>query len=219
MKKIKYKINGFKKFNPRADLKSMPWLRLQNNFYDMEDLFDEDANTTWLYIFLLCQCAQKVSEEVELTEKYLINKSKLNKNQFYSALNRLSDKLLITLETNGCDRIRSDSCLTNERTERTNNSRVREYDIDLIYDAYPKKQGKKSGIEKLQKIITTQQLYDKILEASKNYKKHTDAESVDVKYIKQFSTWVNQECWNDVYHVSETLEQVEAKLINLMGGE
>ena len=33
---VKIKINNFKKFNPRNDLKSMPWIRLQNDFYDKE---------------------------------------------------------------------------------------------------------------------------------------------------------------------------------------
>ena len=65
-------INGFKNFNPRSDLKSMPWLRLQNDFYDKEDFFDEDINTCWLFIFLLCQCAQKVSDTINMDEKYLI---------------------------------------------------------------------------------------------------------------------------------------------------
>jgi hypothetical protein len=70
---VKITIPNFRKFNPRSDLKSMPWLRLQNNFYDLEDFYNSDSNTIWLFIFLLCQCAQKVSETINLSS--LITKS------------------------------------------------------------------------------------------------------------------------------------------------
>jgi len=205
---MKITINNFKKFNPRSDLKSMPWLRLQNNFFDEEDFFDEDVNTTWLFIFLLCQCAQKVSGTLEIREKYLISKSKLTKKQFYDALSRLSHKSLITLETNESDRISTETCLTNERNERTNNTNVIvcNFDIELIYSEYPKKAGKTLGIKKLQDIIKTQETYDKILQGSKNYKRFCDSENTDQKYIKQFSTWVNQECWNDEYLTQEDVK-------------
>ena len=116
---MRIKVHGFHRFNPRKDLKSMPWLRLENDFYDKEDFFDEDVNATWLFIFLLCQCAQKVSNEIELSEKYLISKSKLTKKQFFEAISRLKAKSLISFDTNESDRISSDSYLTNERTERT----------------------------------------------------------------------------------------------------
>ena len=93
-------VNNFKKFNPRNDLKSMPWVRLQNDFYDQEDFFDEDVNTTFLFIFLLCQCAKKVSKTIKMSEKYLISKSKLTEKEFHTALNKLLSKGLILLETN-----------------------------------------------------------------------------------------------------------------------
>ena len=121
---MKITINGFKNFNPRSDLKSMPWLRLQNDFYDKEDFFDEDINTCWLFIFLLCQCAQKVSDTINMDEKYLIQKSKMQKNVFYGALNRLLDKGLILLETNESDRIRSNPLLTNEQNEQNGENRT-----------------------------------------------------------------------------------------------
>jgi len=77
------------------------------------------------------------------------------------------------------------------------------FDFNLIYDAYPKKQGKKNGIEKLEKIITTQLMFDEVLEGSKKYKKHCLNKSIEKQYIKQFSTWVNGAHWNDEYDNGE----------------
>lgn len=71
------------------------------------------------------------------------------------------------------------------------------FDIEEIYNSYPKKQGKKIGIQKLNKIIKTQDEYDVILKAAKNYTQHCKVNKTDAQFIKQFSTWVNQECWND----------------------
>lgn len=200
MKKIKYTILGFKKFNPRSDLKSMPWLRLQNDFYDKEDFFDADVNTIHLYIFLLCQCAQKVSDTVEMNEKYLINKSKLTNKAFYTALSTLIDKSLISLVTNESDRVRSNPLLTNEQNEQNEPPvRVRssDFDIEEIYKNYPVKKGKAAGIKKLQSIIKTQELYDNILLHVKRFSQNIKTSDQDLKYVKHFSSWVNQECWND----------------------
>jgi len=205
---MKITIPNFKKFNPRNDLKSMPWFRLQNNFYDLEDFYDADANTTWLFIFLLCQCAQKVSDTIEFGEDYLIFKSKLNKNQFNNALKSLSDKRLILLETNASDRVCADSCLTNEHNEQNEHVNTYDFDIYLIYDAYPKKQGKAPGIKKLTSIVKSQKDFDEILQGAKNYKDHVIRNEIQEKYIKQFSTWVNQECWNDEFEKKVTEKDV-----------
>tara|TARA_R110002167_G_scaffold7027_2_gene33204 strand:- start:1007 stop:1675 length:669 start_codon:yes stop_codon:yes gene_type:complete len=202
---VKITINNFSKFNPRSDLKSMPWLRLQNNFFDEEDFFDEDVNTTWLFIFLLCQCAQKVSGTLEMREKYLISKSKLTKKQFHDALSNLLAKSLISLETNESDRISTETCLTNEHNEHNviERDRDRVFDFEAIYFEYPKKIGKAAGLKKLNSITMNQELYEEILQGCINYKNYIIENKTEAQYIKQFSSWVNQECWMDEMRISK----------------
>lgn len=217
---MKITIKNFEKFNPRKDLKSMPWLRLENNFYDQEDFFDEDVDACWLYVFLLCQCAQKVSATVDMREKYLINKSKMGKKRFDAALLRLSYKSLILLETNESDRVRTDSCLTNERTERTNKrvrtDRASDFDLESIYALYPKKQGKAAGMKKLHSIIKSQETYDIVMQGVKNYADFVEREKTENKFIANFSTWVNQSRWEDNYSSDPSWEE---KMLNFIGGE
>ena len=88
------------------------------------------------------------------------------------------------------------------------------FDIDLIYAEYPKKQGKKKGIEKLHDSIKTQESYDIILQGTRNYKNYCLEENIGMKFIKQFSTFVNGEHWNDEY-VSES-QSNEIKTQNLI---
>lgn len=213
---MKITLKNFNKYNPRKDLKSMPWCRLENNFYDLEDFYDLDVYARWLFVFLLCQCGQKVSATINIDKKYMIFKSKLTENQLNAALSSLLNKSVILLDTNEYEHTRSDSCLTNERTNERNeqNERVRELDfnIDAIYKIYPKKEGGKKGLEKLQKIIKTQDDYDKVLQGVKKYKEFCESTDRPKKFIKQFSTWVNNECWNDEYEVELTPEQELAEL-------
>ena len=81
------------------------------------------------------------------------------------------------------------------------------FELNLIYDAYPKKQGKAAGMKKLQSLVKSQDQFDKILQGAKNYSDYVLENNVDSKYIKQFSTWVNQECWNDELETKSILEE------------
>lgn len=81
-----------------------------------------------------------------------------------------------------------------------------DFDLDEIYKNYPKKQGKKKGIEKLQSIIKTQDDYDNVMQGVIKYAKFCAENQTDTKYIKQFSSWVNSAGWNDEYSLREDLE-------------
>lgn len=81
------------------------------------------------------------------------------------------------------------------------------FDIDFIYKNYPRKQGKKSGVEKLQSIIKTQEQYDNVMHGVIRYRKYCEQNDQEQKYIKQFSTWVNGEHWNDDYVIEKTYEE------------
>jgi hypothetical protein len=109
----------------------------------------------------------------------------------------------------------------NNKKVKTKSSKrcVNEFDIAAIYAAYPRKVGKAAGIKKLQSIITEKETYDKILSCAQRYAR--ESAGGDLKYIKHFSTWVNQESWLD--EPDKTIEQqkaeLDARLIELMGGE
>ena len=80
--------------------------------------------------------------------------------------------------------------------EKKTNS-VSDFDLDLIYAEYPKKVGKKKGVNKLQSLVKTQEMYDKILQGAIDYKKYTTEQGIPRQYIKGFEPWVNGRCWED----------------------
>ena len=195
-------INGFRKYNARSDLKSMTWFRVQNNFYELEDLYDESYTTCYLFLFLIAQCAQKNEEMIKYNEKYLVFKSRMKKTDFVDSLKCLIEKQVVTMSN--IDNVQipyghhTDTCTTNERTNITNTSKEsNKFDLNDIYLSYPKKQGKALGIKKLQVIIKKQEQYDIILQGAINYKKYVTENKIEARFVKQFSTWVNQESWLD----------------------
>lgn len=80
-----------------------------------------------------------------------------------------------------------------------------ESEFEDIWKDYPRKQGKqnalKSYIKARKKGISQQQM----LEGLNNYLKYIKIERVNPKYIKQGSTWFNQECWNDDYSINREI--------------
>ena len=97
----------------------------------------------------------------------------------------------------------------NVKNERNNNQNV--FPLEEIYNAYPKKVGKKNGMAKLEKLIKTEKVFREVLDGAKNYSDACKTAGTSKKYIKNFSTWVNGECWED--EISDGLE-TDTDIIN-----
>lgn len=71
--------------------------------------------------------------------------------------------------------------------------------FDVIWNKYPKKQGKTNAFKAYEKAIkegTTDQEIEKGIE---DYKKQIAIQRTELQFIKQGSTWFNQRCWQDDY--------------------
>lgn len=79
--------------------------------------------------------------------------------------------------------------------EKEKEKKKGKFDFDFVYSLYPKKEGKKKGIEKLHGAIKNQADYDKLILCTKNYVEKCKLENTELKYIKQFSTFAN--CYED----------------------
>jgi hypothetical protein len=89
------------------------------------------------------------------------------------------------------------------------------FDLEEIYANYPRKEGKSAGIKKLTQVIKNQVEYDSVLQGAKDYKKHCEINETEKRYIKIFSSWVNQECWKDTYDTVSAEEDLK----NWLDGE
>ena len=80
-----------------------------------------------------------------------------------------------------------------------NNNEQIEQEFNNLWEMYPKKQGKANALKAYIKARKGGAEYQTILVGLNNYITHIQADKVEYKYIKQGSTWFNQQCWQDVY--------------------
>lgn len=74
------------------------------------------------------------------------------------------------------------------------------YDFESIYLDYPRKEGKARGFDTLRKTILTQQQYDELRQAVKNYADECRLTSREKRYIRQFSSFIGpaaEPFWRD----------------------
>ena len=105
---MKITINNWAKYNPRHDLKSVPWVRVSATIGYDRDLHGLSSGQKWLWVFCLCEAGRENKDGVfGYTTKWLIDASGCTEDEVAGGLKHLSDQGLITI-TNGSDRIRSD---------------------------------------------------------------------------------------------------------------
>lgn len=69
--------------------------------------------------------------------------------------------------------------------------------FEYLWDIYPNKKGKKRAFEAFQRAIKKGTTIDEIREGIKAYNRYIKESKIDAKYIKQGSTFFQQEAWND----------------------
>jgi len=69
------------------------------------------------------------------------------------------------------------------------------FDFEALYQKYPRKIGKKKGIEFLNRYVKNTEQYENISKAIENYAAHCKIQKTESQFIKHFSTFLN--CWED----------------------
>jgi hypothetical protein len=99
-------------------------------------------------------------------------------------------------------RLEAASCLTNERTERTDRTnepppapRAPALDFEEAYRLYPRKEGKKRGLEICGRQIKTAEGLQQLLGAIRKYSAHLRANGTEPKFVKHFDTFMGS--WTD----------------------
>jgi hypothetical protein len=69
------------------------------------------------------------------------------------------------------------------------------FDFEKVYQAFPKRMGKKIGIERCKRSITTQEEYEDLMRAVVNYSNYCATEGLEPRFIKHFSSFMS--IWQD----------------------
>lgn len=85
------------------------------------------------------------------------------------------------------------------------------FDFDEIYKSYPRKAGKKKGIDICKRHIKTEESFSQLKRAVENYGRICAEHGTDSKYIKHFSTFMN--CWEDFVDIDEVPDLLDSMAI------
>lgn len=75
-------------------------------------------------------------------------------------------------------------------------------EFEALWQIYPRKQGKQNAKKSYEKARNAGTAYETVYRGIEAYKGYIQRNNVEERYVKQGSTWFNQNCWNDDYSTS-----------------
>lgn len=104
-----------------------------------------------------------------------------------------------------------------EQYKRTSNNNVQkqlEEDFEKLWKLYPKKSGKPKAFTAYKRAIKKGVTNKEIQTGIVKYLTQIKVQGTTKEYIKNGSTWFNQECWNDEYNLGQEKYPVNSKTVS-----
>jgi hypothetical protein len=191
-------IVAWSDYNPRADRGNFAWFKFENQFYlNMRTRKKASGDATVLFAFLLAECSIRNGEPFKLSTEFaadMLGRTDKKIIEALHSLEKMGDCVLKRLEAASSVTERRGE----ERTERTNEPRPAPrpaFDFDRIYMGYPRKEGKKRGLDLCARLIKTEEDYLKLTRAILKYSAHLRQQQTEPKFIKHFDTFMSS--WTD----------------------
>jgi len=122
------------------------------------------------------------------------------------SLKELERNNIISLQTKVRNQLREENRIEENRSKEIVPTKVKTtFDFNSIYQEYPKKEGKKRGIEILNKTILNEVDFTRFSNALRNYVKLKS--DTDYSYLKMFSSFVG--CWEDYETIDDKGEAIK----------
>ena len=136
-------IANWEEYNPRKDLKSMHWFRLESDMIFNHKLFKLSVSGKWLFIFILALCAKKMSACIDYDADYFSHYSAIPKKDITKLIKELQALELIRTDTNELDTNTNEKAtnITEQNEQNTTNTTSEEAKIDLNGIWYDKDKG------------------------------------------------------------------------------
>ena len=154
------------------------------------------------------------------TDRYKETTHKLEKSQLILGEN---EEYLLANNSIGIPMVDTDKNSIDKNSIDKNiyiSSKTFEDEFDNLWKLYPKKIGKKDALRHYIRNRKNKVPYETILEGLKKYIEYIKNTNTPTQFIKDGSTWFNQECWNDEREVEhkETEEEWEARMEKEVAG-
>ncbi len=186
-------ISKWDKFNVRKDYTNPRWFAMSNRLLEDEDFLRFSAEEIKAWIYILSKASQKNCATVRLDVFHANQVCRIKPLLLKSTIKRLSD--MGTISVQDSSDARTHSALYREEQNKTENNKTKHFDLELVYQKYPRRVGKQKGMDKLKAQIQTQKDFDDLTLALSHYVDHCRLKQTEEKFIKHFSTWVSE--WRD----------------------
>lgn len=124
-------IPNWTKYNPRTDVKSSSWFRMNNDFFMDSDFYGATYQTRLTWIFIKCQASRKNNPEVKINLAMACDQTKFSREDILDAILALIEIGCVQSEQPIEKPTRSDSIVhtmspsaTNVRTDVTNETNI-----------------------------------------------------------------------------------------------
>lgn len=98
----------------------------------------------------------------------------------------------------------TNNLIISKRNDSISKSQLEE-EFEYIWSYYPRKQGKANALKSYIKARKKGTTKEEVWSGLGAYLEYIKIEKINPQYIKQGSTWFNQECWNDDYSIKRNL--------------
>ena len=108
-------------------------------------------------------------------------------------------------------------CTIIEQYNKSSNNNVQkqlEGDFEKLWKLYPKKSGKPKAFSAYKRAIKKGVTNKEIQTGIVKYLTQIKVQGTTKEYIKNGSTWFNQECWNDEYNLGQEKSPVNSKTVS-----
>lgn len=109
----------------------------------------------------------------------------------------------------------SDCAIKEQYNKSSNNNGQKqlEEDFEKLWKLYPKKSGKPKAFSAYKRAIKKGVTNKEIQTGIVKYLTQIKIQETSKEYIKNGSTWFNQECWNDEYNLGQEISPVNPKTV------
>jgi len=212
---VKIKIINWNKFNPRTDVKRPSWFRLDNRLIEDPKFYDFTGDEFKILIYLFSMASRENSATFATIFGAMSRILNTTEKTIETTLKKLQQRHVVTFSTlrgryahgfdSHVDDTSSHATLHNKTLHNTTKhntpeitqgvqggtpSKSARFDFKSVALMYPNPRGRSEGIARLQKLITSQDEFERFSKAVKNYSEQTRLDGTEQKFIKHFSSFV-----------------------------
>lgn len=124
----------------------------------------------------------------------------------------LENSTLINTNSNNTN-LNKDNRSSDKSSDRVSEKQLEE-DFEKLWKLYPKKSGKPKAFSAYKRAIKKGVTNKKIQTGIVKYLTQIKVQGTTKEYIKNGSTWFDQECWNDEYNLGQEKSPVNSKTVS-----